>query len=111
MRIPIKAFNAYWLLWFAISAIAIAANVELLLFPLVAAFLIVEVIGIEFTPRDAGTLTDTTGRYVPEDVTFIVMGLFFWRLTYWLDGFLWVLWALGAWLLQHFIRHYAEARH
>jgi hypothetical protein len=36
------------------------------------------------------------------------MGLMLWRLSQWLSGSLWVVWALAAWLVQHFIVHYQK---
>src|SRR5262249_13623434 len=83
---------------------------------LVFAFLLAETAGILFTVKDAGTLTDTTAKYVPEDLTFIIMGGIFWRVTKWGrdwrglgSGWAFVVWILVAWLVQHFIVHYARA--
>jgi len=110
IEIPLWVFNIYWLGWFVISAVAVAFNVKHLLWPLVIAFIAIETLGIVFTVKDAGTLTDTTAKYIPEDFTFILMGLMLWRLSQWLSGSSWIVWALGAWLLQHFIVHYQNNR-
>jgi hypothetical protein len=85
IEIPLWAFNIYWLGWFLISAVAVAFNLKHLLWPLVIAFIAVETLGIVFTVKDAGTLTDTTAKYVPEDFAFILVGLMLWRLSQWLD--------------------------
>jgi hypothetical protein len=108
IEIPLWIFNLYWLGWFAISAVAVYLGSEYLLWPLVIAFLAAETLGIRCTVKDAGTLTDVTAKYVPEDLTFIFMGLMLWRLSQWLSGSLWVVWALAAWLVQHFIVHYQK---
>ena len=81
---------------------------EYMLWPLVFAFIGAETLGILFTVKDAGTLTDTTAKYVPEDFTFIFLGLMLCWLSQWLTGWIWIVWVLGAWLLQHFIVHYLQ---
>jgi len=106
MLIPLWAFNVYWLAWFLLSAVAITWDSKYMLLPLLIMFIAAETFGILLTVKDSGTLTETTAKYVPEDFTFIFMGLTLWRLTQWLSGSVWIVWALGAWLLQHFIVHY-----
>jgi hypothetical protein len=107
MAIPLWFFNVYWLGWFLLSASAVVWNLKNTLWFLVIAFIAVETLGILFTVDDSGTLTDTTAKYIPEDFTFVSMGLMLWRLAQWLPASrTWIVWALGAWLLQHFIVHY-----
>src|ERR1051326_140687 len=80
-----------------------------LLWPLVVAFMVVEAAGIVFTEEMAGTLTDTSADYLPEDIVFLLMGAMFWRLTQWSAGHPLMQLAefvLAFWLLQHFIRHF-----
>jgi len=106
--IPLWFFNLFWLMWFLGSLLAVVFNWSSLLLPLAFLFAAVETLGICFTVADAGTLTDTTAKYVPEDLTFIFMGLIFWRLTQWLSQ-IWIVWVLASWLLQHFIVHYQRS--
>src|SRR5437867_4438216 len=107
--IPLWLFNLYWLTWFLVSAFAVAFDWDWAVMGLVIAFILAETAGILFTVENEGTLTDTTGKYVPEDLTFIFMGFLFWRLSGWLSNWIWIVWALAAWLLQHFIVHYSRS--
>ena len=114
--IPLWFFKVYWLCWFLLSLAAVVLDSGYLVVPLVIAFLAVETLGILFTVKNEGTLTDTTAKYVPEDLTFIFMGAMFWRLSQWApdwkwfghQDWTWVVWVLAAWLLQHFIVHYQQ---
>ena len=82
--IPLWFFKVYWLCWFLLSLAAVVLDSGYLVVPLVIAFITVETLGILFTVKNEGTLTDTTAKYVPEDLTFIFMGAMFWRLSQWL---------------------------
>lgn len=108
MCIPLWAFTAYWIAWFTVSAYCIYDDLGAMMWPLIIAFIAVETLGILFTVKDAGTLTDTTGKYVPEDFTFILIALMLWRLSQWMAPHVWVVWGLGGWLAQHFIVHYQQ---
>jgi len=60
--IPLWFFKVYWLCWFLLSLAAVVLDSGYLVVPLVIAFITVETLGILFTVKNEGTLTDTDGE-------------------------------------------------